>query len=58
MNEKYLIISDIHGSPSFLEKALNIYVKEKYNKLFILGDLFYSGARNIPPIDYSPIKVV
>lgn len=58
MNEKYLIISDIHGSPSFLEKALNIYVKEKYNKLFILGDLFYSGARNIPPVDYQPKKIV
>ena len=58
MKEKYLIISDIHGSPSYLEKILDFYSKEKFNKLFILGDLFYSGARNIPPIDYDPKKVV
>ena len=58
MNEKYLIISDIHGSFSSLEKVLNYYTKERFNKLFILGDIYYSGARNIPPIDYNPPKVV
>ena len=58
MNEKYLIISDIHGSISSLKKVISIFDSDKYNKLFILGDLFYSGARNIPPSDYSPLELV
>ena len=58
MNEKYLIISDIHGSISSLKKAISIFNNDKFNKLFILGDLFYSGARNVPPSDYSPIELV
>lgn len=58
MNEKYLVISDIHGSISSFEKIISIFNTGSYKKIFILGDLFYSGARNIPPFDYSPIKVV
>ena len=37
---KYMVISDIHGSIDVLNKVLNIYNKEKCNKLLILGDLF------------------
>ncbi len=54
----FLIGSDIHGSyyyaKIFFSKA------EKYNpeKIILLGDFYYSGARNIPPKDYSPRECV
>lgn len=53
-----LIGSDIHGSlfygKKFFEKA------EKYNpeKILLLGDYYYNGARNVPPEGYSPKDVV
>ena len=37
---KYMVISDIHGGISNLNKVLEIYIKENCNKLLILGDLF------------------
>lgn len=37
---KYMIISDIHGGISELNKVLEIYEKEQCTKLLILGDLF------------------
>lgn len=36
----YMVISDIHGGIDNLNKVLDIYNKEKCNKLLILGDLF------------------
>lgn len=38
-----MIISDIHGGIYELNKVLDIYIKEKCNKLIILGDLFNYG---------------
>ena len=38
-----MIISDIHGDIYNLNKVLDIYFKEKCNKLIILGDLFNYG---------------
>lgn len=40
---KYMIISDIHGDIYKLNNVLDIYVKEKCNKLIVLGDLFNYG---------------
>ena len=37
---KYMVISDIHGGISNLNKVLDIYKAENCNKLLILGDLF------------------
>ena len=37
---KIMIISDIHGGYEELEKVLDIFDKEKYDKLFVLGDLY------------------
>ncbi len=50
----FLIGSDIHGS--FYYAKLFFSKAEKYNpeKIILLGDFYYSGARNIPPKDYSP----
>lgn len=40
---KYMIISDIHGGIYELNKVLDIYAKEHFEKLIILGDLFNYG---------------
>ena len=45
---KIMIISDIHGGYDNLEKVLDIFDREKYDKLFILGDLYsyYDSIEN------------
>ena len=40
---KYMIISDIHGDIYKLNTVLDIYNREKCNKLIVLGDLFNYG---------------
>ena len=60
MNElKLLICSDIHGNYENLKKLIDCYfTKGNFDYLIILGDLYYSGARNIPPQNYSPKQCV
>ena len=53
---KLLIASDIHGSAYYCEKLLELYKKENADKLLLLGDLLYHGARNALPRDYSTLK--
>ena len=53
---KLLIASDIHGSAYYCEKLLNIFRREGTDKLLLLGDLLYHGARNDLPRDYSTLK--
>lgn len=55
---KYLIISDIHGSYYYLEKVINIFNNNNFDKLIILGDILYHGPRNDLPKGYEPKKVV
>ena len=55
---KYLIISDIHGSYYYLNKALKVFRKEKCNKILILGDVLYHGPRNDLPKQYAPKKII
>ena len=55
---RYMIISDIHGSSLFLEKALDIFKKESYDFLIILGDILYHGPRNPIPEGHNPQAVV
>ena len=50
---KVLVISDIHGSINDLNKILE---KEAFDKLFILGDLYYHGPRNPLPEGYNSMK--
>lgn len=40
MQTRIMIISDIHGGLYNLEKVLDIYEKEHFDRLFVLGDLF------------------
>ncbi len=53
---KLLIASDIHGSAYYCEKLLDLYKREYPDKLVLLGDLLYHGARNALPRDYSTLK--
>lgn len=55
---KYLIISDIHGSYYYLEKVINNFNNNNFDKLIILGDILYHGPRNDLPKGYEPKKVV
>ncbi len=55
---KYLIISDIHGSYYYLNKALKVFRKEKCDKILILGDVLYHGPRNDLPKQYAPKKII
>ena len=55
---KYLIISDIHGSSYYLKKVLEVFYKEKCDKILILGDILYHGPRNDLPREYNPKEVI
>ena len=54
----FLIGSDIHGSAYYAKLFFDKVEKIKPEKILLLGDLYYSGPRNIPPRDYSPKDVV
>lgn len=53
---KLMIASDIHGSAYYCEKLAERFFSEKADKLLLLGDLLYHGARNALPRDYSTLK--
>ncbi len=52
-----LTISDIHGSYHYLERALEVFHREKADLILILGDELYHGPRNPLPEGYNP-KIV
>ena len=54
---KILIASDLHGSTRASEKIVQLDQKFNFEKVILLGDINYSGARNVPPLDYYPIFV-
>lgn len=54
---KLFVISDIHGSLEYLEKALEAYESEKADMILILGDILYHGPRNPIPDSYDPQSV-
>lgn len=55
---KFMIASDIHGSPLYCKQLLSRYQSEKADKLLLLGDLLYHGPRNSLPEEYSPVDVI
>ena len=52
---KYMIASDIHGSAYYLRLLRERFLEEKADKLILLGDLLYHGARNPLPKGYSTL---
>lgn len=55
---KYLIFSDCHGSSSRVQKVLEVFEKEKCDRMIILGDVLYHGPRNPLPEGHDPKEVV
>ena len=54
---RILFLSDIHGVPSTLERALKAADTLGYDRIALLGDLLYHGPRNGVPSFYDPEKV-
>lgn len=50
---KLLFASDIHGSRSAAEAVLAAFARERADRLVLLGDLLYHGARNDLPDAYD-----
>ena len=55
---KYLIVSDIHGAFDSVEFILDVFSKEKCDKILLLGDVLYHGPRNDLPNNYNPKKCI
>ena len=53
---KYVIASDIHGSAYYCRLLKERITKEKAQKLLLLGDLLYHGARNALPKEDSTLE--
>ena len=53
---KYVIASDIHGSAYYCRLLKERYLQEGAQKLILLGDLLYHGARNALPREYSTLE--
>lgn len=54
---KYIIASDLHGSYKYAKLIKEIFIKEKGDKLVLLGDIYNHGPRNPLPDEYNPQKV-
>ena len=54
---KYLIVSDIHGSETALDKVIAYFHREQCDMLLLLGDLLNFGPRNSIPEGHNPQAV-
>lgn len=54
---KIAFISDVHGVPGALKKALAIADAYGAERIALLGDLMYHGPRNGVPGMYDPVEV-
>lgn len=55
---KWLIASDLHGSAYYCRMLINAYMKERADRMLLLGDLLYHGSRNDLPKEYAPKAVI
>lgn len=53
---KIVIASDIHGSAKYCRMLKTRFEEEKAEKLLLLGDLLYHGARNPLPPEYNTLE--
>jgi len=54
---KWMIASDLHGAAPCCEALLERFETERADKLLLLGDLLYHGARNALPDRYNTLRV-
>ncbi len=57
-NMKLLIASDIHGDIESAGALIQVFEKEKCDKILLLGDVLYHGPRNDLPGRYAPKEVI
>lgn len=50
---KWIIASDIHGSAHYARKLMEAFDREGADKMLLLGDLLYHGARNDLTMEYD-----
>ena len=55
---KLMVASDLHGSAYFTRQLLLQLETMQCDKLLLLGDLLYHGARNDLPEGYAPKEVI
>ena len=55
---KMLIASDLHGSTACIKKLWDRDEVEKPDRIILLGDLLYHGARNDLPEEYDTRKAI
>ena len=53
-NMKIIVISDIHGLITGIDKIQEKISELNIDKLVVLGDIYYSGIRNMLHKDYNP----
>lgn len=53
---KLLIASDVHGSAYYCRLLKEFFLNSNAEKLLLLGDLLYHGARNPLPKEYDTLK--
>ena len=53
-----VIASDLHGSIKYTRMLFKKVDEYNAKKVLLLGDLYYNGARNLPPEEYSPRDMV
>lgn len=54
---KLMLISDIHGSSAWLDRAMAKAAEEQPDQIIMLGDFLYHGPRNPLPDGYDPKQV-
>lgn len=54
---RLLIVSDIHGSLYWCKRIIEKFKQINADRLVILGDILYHGARNKLPLEYNPKAV-
>lgn len=55
---KLIVASDIHGSFKYTKKLEELINQENPDKIILLGDILYHGAKNALPNEYSTIDVI
>lgn len=54
---KVVIASDIHGSYKYTKRMVEFIEEKNPDKIVLLGDILYHGARNALPDEYNTIEV-
>ena len=55
---KMMIASELHGSTACIKKLWKRYDEEKPDRIVLLGDLLYHGARNDLPEEYNTKEAI